>query len=221
MSLLITFSEQQNIKPISPNSEPRFAQIMKETQINELQELLGFQLYQDLIQNPTSTNNNLLLNGAIWEYCGQKIKMHGLKYVLAHYFYSNYSRENKNHDTYSGQMIHQIAEAQHVSIQELNGIKKRARETASKFWQEVKLFLDNNTNSYPYWFCDKKRKGVFKPKISRLSRPVTNSEYEYMLSKRHTTCITTPTPPTVIGVTADSTDVTADSTNVDASGGSI
>lgn len=183
MALLITFSEQQTIKPISANSEVRFAQIMEETQINELQELLGFKLYQDLTQNPTKEIYLDLLNGKVWEYCGQQIKMNGLKYVLAHYFYSNYIEENPLHDTYSGHMIHEIDEARTAPDTKLHKLKKRARETASKFWMEVKLYLDNNSDTYEYWRCSK-RHGVFNPKIERLSKTETNTEEYYYPSKR-------------------------------------
>ena len=187
MALLITFNEQQGIKPIADNSEKRFDQIMEETQTNELQDLLGFQLYQDLIQNPTDAKYVDLLDGTTFTYCDQTITMAGLKTVLAHYFYANYTRENPSHDTFSGHRIHQIPESNPINDVAQKKIESRARETAYKFWREVELFLNENRNTYEYWRCDSARK-VFKPKIKRLSRPLTTSEViGRNFSKRHIT----------------------------------
>ena len=169
MALLITYNEQQAIKSISTNNEDRFSQIMEETQINELQSLLGWRLYQDLIQNPDSPQNVILLDGKTWTYDDQSIKMHGLKYVLAHYYYSNYASEIKKQDTFSGFVKHDFDESNPVTVNEQHATKKRARETAAKFWNEVKLYLNNNTDTYTYWYCKSDDK-IFHPKISRLTK---------------------------------------------------
>lgn len=187
MALLITYNEQQTIKPIASNSQIRFAQIMEETQINELQDLLGFQLYQDLIKNPTDSKYATLLNGVDWTYNDQVIHMSGLKYVLAHYFFANYTRENQYKDTFSGHVSHNIPESNRVNDIEKNRIEKRARETAYKFWREVKLYLDNNGNTYAYWNRSSDSK-VFRPKMKRLTQVQTNSYYDNnIFSKRHIT----------------------------------
>lgn len=182
LQLLITLNEQQAIKPISTNSENRFNQIMLETQANDLQELLGFRLYNDLVRNRTTYKYLRLLNGTDWDYCGQTIHMSGLKYVLAHYFFSNYTRENGVNDTFSGHITHNWNEGERVSDNHRREIEKRAREIAFKYWNEVKLYLDNNSSTYKYW-CYSTKGQVFKPKMKRLSRPVTNTERKYRIDR--------------------------------------
>ena len=187
MALLITFSEQQEIKPIASNSEDRFAQIMEETQINELQDLLGFQLYQDLTQNPTDSKYVTLLDGTTFTYCNQTIEMQGLKTVLAHYFFANYTRENGLQDTFSGHRIHQFPESNPINDVDKKKIESRARETAYKFWREVELYLNENRTTYEYWRCGPARK-VFAPKIKRSSRPIMSTDFKFdtlASSKRH------------------------------------
>ena len=50
--LLWTYANQQTIKPIAANfPQTKFEQIMEETQVEDLQKLLGFEFYQDIIQN--------------------------------------------------------------------------------------------------------------------------------------------------------------------------
>lgn len=184
MALLITSSECKTIKPFSDNNDSRYSQIMEEVQINELQDLLGFELYQDLINNPTSAQNVILLDGVDWEYNDQTIKMHGLKYVLAHYFYAVYTREIRKQDTFSGLVQHNFDESNQVSENDRRLTESRARETAAKFWNEVKLYLDNNSDTYTYWYCRGKRK-VFNPKVRRLTKLHTNNiDVDYVNPKR-------------------------------------
>ena len=174
MALLITYNEAQAIKSFSANNEDRFEDIMNEVQINELQELLGFQLYQDLTNNPTSAQNVILLDGVEWSYNDQTIKMNGLKHVLAHYFIANYTEEIKKQDTFSGYVKHDFQESNPTTVNEDHKTIKRARETAAKFWNEVKLYLDYNNNTYTYWNCADSQ-SFTKPKIRRLTKLHTNS----------------------------------------------
>ncbi len=174
MTLLITFNEQQSIKKISANNEDSFADIMEEVQTNELQDLLGFELYQDLINNPTSAKNVILLDGTTWIYNSQSIVMKGLKYVLAHYFIAQYAEEIRKKDTFSGYVKHNFDESNQVNENDRHKTEKRARETAAKFWNEVKLYLDNHNDTYTYWNCTES-KTVFHPKIKRLTKLHTNN----------------------------------------------
>lgn len=173
---LITFSQQQTIKPISANNEDRFEQIMLETENTELQDLLGLELYNDVVLNPTTTENARLIAGLSWEYGNATIKMHGLKYVLAYYFYANYIYESDLQDTFSGVKIHRFDESNDADKSRKDKQAKRARENSGKYWTEVKLYLDNNSSDYPLWNCSATRK-TYKPKISRLSRPIMNTDF--------------------------------------------
>lgn len=189
---LITFSQQQAIKPISSNNEQRFSSIMQDTETNELQDLLGMQLYNDMILYPTKTTNKRLLDGLSWVYGDAQLQMNGLKYVLAWYFYANYIHESDLQDTFSGVVVHNFDESRAADKSRKDKYASRARETAGKYWAEVKLYLDNNSDDYPLWLCDNKRK-VFKPLIRRLSRPTMNTDF----FTRKIETVQTLTPPDV------------------------
>lgn len=167
--LLLTIEEQQQIKPISDNSSVKFNQIMEETQMIDLQDLLGIRLYNDLILNISDIKYNYLLNGVDWEYDNQVIRMHGLKYVLAFLFYANYTKFGDIHDTYSGHMLHSIDQAEPVTDQRRNALVTRIKQIAFGYWSEVKVFLNNNSINYPYWCYGKEQKKTFKTRMFRLS----------------------------------------------------
>ena len=58
MNLLWTSAEQQTIRPISANNLARkFDRLAELTQVKDLKPLVGYDMFQDLIQHPTSTAN--------------------------------------------------------------------------------------------------------------------------------------------------------------------
>jgi hypothetical protein len=95
MTILWLSSEQQTIRPISANNiDRKFARLAELTQIKDLKPLLGFDMFQDLIQNSGETANAKLLAGGTYTYNGVTYTFDGLKYVLAHLLFANYIVEN-------------------------------------------------------------------------------------------------------------------------------
>lgn len=174
MATLINYTEQQQVKPISDNNAERFEQIMLETEVKDLQPLLGMSLYQDLIQDPTAARYVTLKDGATWTLSGKSYKMMGLKYVLAYLFYANYVEQVAIADTFSGMVQHTFAESQHIETSEKRRIASMNREIAARYWEEVKLYIENNLSTYPEYKMDGQR--VFSPKIDRLDLVDTGIE---------------------------------------------
>ena len=166
MATIVNYTEQQQVKPISDNNAERFDQIMVVTEVKDLQPLLGMSLYQDLIQDPTAAKYVTLKDGATWILSGKTYKMMGLKYVLAYLFYANYVEQVATVDTFSGMVQHTFAEAQRAESSEIRRIASMNREIAARYWEEVKLYIENNLATYPEYKMD--GTAVFNPKIDRL-----------------------------------------------------
>ena len=79
MQILWSSSEQTAIRPISANNLTRkFNALAELTQQKDLRPLVGFDMFQDLIQNPTSTANATLLDGDSYTYNGRIFAFDGL-----------------------------------------------------------------------------------------------------------------------------------------------
>ena len=57
MTILWTYEDQQRIKPFSENNYKKFDELARSTMVKDLKPLLGFDMFQDIIQNSTTTAN--------------------------------------------------------------------------------------------------------------------------------------------------------------------
>ncbi len=171
MATLISYEEQQSIKPISENNAHRFGQIMFETEVKDIQPLLGVDLYQAMIQDrekeaaEREERFSDLIGGKIWETGGKVYNMRGLKYVLAYMFYANYMEQSSVADTFSGFVQHNFTESSQIDPIEKKRIVSMNREIAARYWDECKKYITANANIFPE-FGNTER--VFSPKIFRL-----------------------------------------------------
>ena len=153
MQILWSQSEQQVIRPISANNLTRkFNALAELTQQKDLRPLVGFDMFQDLIQNPTSTANAALLDGATYIYVGRNFTFDGLKYVLAHLFFANYITDNVE-DTFTGMVVKSNEDSQPASQGDKKNLQNMARETAMQYWEDCKQYIEANIGNYPYYDC--------------------------------------------------------------------
>ena len=153
MQILWSSSEQQAIRPISANNLTRkFNALAELTQQKDLRPLVGFDMFQDLIQNPTSTANAALLDGESYAYNGRTFTFDGLKYVLAHLFFANYITDNVE-DTFTGMVVKSNEDSQPASAGDKKNLQNMARETAMQYWEDCKMYIEANIASFPYYDC--------------------------------------------------------------------
>lgn len=156
MAILWTYTEQQTIKPMSPNFPKEgpegFEKMAEEVQVQDLQELLGFEFYQDMIQNPTSTANAALLDGGDYVYNSTTYTFAGLKYVLAYFLFARYVKKNYIKDTYSGLAKKNYEDSRPVTKGENKNYHTDFRKIAFQYWKECELFIAANPSDYP--FCN-------------------------------------------------------------------
>ena len=155
MSLLWTYSEQQTIKPIAANfKQPAFVQLQEEVQVEDLQKLLGFQFYQDIIQNPTDTWNAALLNGGTYEVSGVTYSYVGLKFTLAYYLYARYVQVSFKKDTATGFVSKNRDDSRQLNKGDEGNYHKDFRKIAGSYWEENEKFIIANSENFPYYNCD-------------------------------------------------------------------
>lgn len=154
-TLLWTYADQQTIKPISANF-PRgeFEQIMEEVQVEDLQKLLGFDFYQDIIQNPTGTWNAKLLDGGEYEYNSVTYFYEGLKYVLAYFAYARYVKISSKKDTATGFVSKQFEDSRQINVGKELNLHKDFTKIAFKYWEECQKFLSANSSEFSYYYTD-------------------------------------------------------------------
>ena len=160
MTILWTQSDQTAIRPISANNLARkFDRLAELTQVKDLNPLLGYDMFQDLIQNPTTTANAKLLSGGEFEYNSKTYTFDGLKYVLANFFFANYIVDNLE-DTFTGFVTKSNEDSQPASQGDKKNLRDLAVETALQYWEDCKKYIEANSSLFPYYNC--------KPRSNRL-----------------------------------------------------
>ncbi len=157
MTTLWTQNEQQAIRPISANNLTRkFDRLAELTMIKDLKPLLGYDMFQDLIQNSTTTANAALLAGGTFTYNGVTYTFDGLKYVLANFFFANYIVDNLE-DTFTGFVTKSNEDSQPASQGDKKNLRDLAIETALQYWEDCKRYIEANASDFPKYNCSKPR----------------------------------------------------------------
>lgn len=155
MALLWTYSEQQEIKPISANfPSDKFEEMANEIQVEDLQNLIGFDFYQDLIQNPTKTAYAELLDGGTYEYNSITYIFKGLKYVLAYLFFAKYIKHSGIEDTFGGFVKKNFEDSRETNQGEKKNYHNDFRKIAFKYWDECTCYMKANSSDFPYYYTD-------------------------------------------------------------------
>jgi len=139
---LLTFEQQQEIKPISANNAKRYTQIQLEAEEYYLNKLIGPVLTQKIQTTPGDYTD--LLEGSAFDYCGDTVNHKGLLYVLAYLTYSRYVMEIGITDTFTGFAKKERAEASSAMEGELQRIAGTAKKMAYQAWELVNAFIQEN-----------------------------------------------------------------------------
>ena len=168
--MILTFDQQQLIKPISPNNSAKYPQLATEVETLELQKLLGIAFLQDIQNNPETVDNLKLLNGATFTDCiGNTITHKGLRFVIAYLNYSEYLGSSYAVDTFTGFVKKKHENADALAEGEIKKLQSRNREIALNEFDVIKLFLDANESLYPLWNV-KQNKELYVPRIDTLRK---------------------------------------------------
>ncbi len=150
---LLTYSQQQAIKPISANLQNRYSQIEKEVEDMYLDKLLGVSFAQDVQSNPLNYVD--LLDGSTFTLNGETIKHKGIRYCLAYYLYAEYVGQSDVNDTYTGLRTQSREEAQPLQKGRIEIIRNQYLNLANDAFELIKSYLDVNQSIYPLYSTGK------------------------------------------------------------------
>jgi len=165
--MLLPYSQQQIIKPVSKNNQTKFEQISIETQDLELDQLLGTVFYQEVVDNyvPTTTATTTpdiwqeLVEGSVYTgSCGNQITQKGLWYVLAYLNYASYINEAHIADTLTGFVQKTRPDSQQINYPAQKNLMNKNREFAFNYFDKTRDFLCVNHTDYPNWNVTKEKK---------------------------------------------------------------
>lgn len=140
MSILTT-EKMQSIKPCSKNNITRLAQIIAETEFLDLQNLVGTDIYNSLVEDCSQTPIDPEL---------KSILDNGLYAVIAYFAYANYIQEISVVDTFTGMVVKQREDAQPVSQGAIKNLVVHNREIAKQYYEKIREDLLEYYNK-----CDK------------------------------------------------------------------
>lgn len=176
---LLTLTQQNNVKPISTNwanqrkatgGKTNFSQLQEEVENKELKGLLGPAFLLDIQANPTTSANLLLLDGTTFEDCdGNDIKFEGIRFQLSYMNYSKYVGISSIADTFTGMMQQNRTETTPISEGAVKREKQDAREIALQDFEIMKLYLNDNEDTYLLWKCTNTKK-IYTPKLMTIRK---------------------------------------------------
>jgi hypothetical protein len=146
---LWTFQDQQDIKPIDQHNEHRFDQIQRETQEGSLRNLIGVQMYNEVMNDQAKFAT--LIDGGEFYDGAYLITFKGLRYVCAYLFYANYVRQSFVTDTFTGFQQYQQDGATRISGGTIEQLAKQSEIQAGTYFDDCKYYLRlaNISSFYP------------------------------------------------------------------------
>tara|TARA_R110000787_G_scaffold196468_1_gene307844 strand:- start:875 stop:1396 length:522 start_codon:yes stop_codon:yes gene_type:complete len=154
MALLITrddFATNNRIISSSNFNTNALNQHISDAQFIDVQKLLGLDFYNEIVRNPTSTANGILLNGGDYIYNGTTYTNVGLKSVITFYSYARYVLFGSQTDTPFGIVQKQGQNSTEIDSGQKKIVSKMNQQTAFVYWENVRLFLDRNKANYSLW----------------------------------------------------------------------
>ena len=167
--MILSFKQQQEIKPISPNNAGKYPQLAAEVESLEVDNLLGSAFYQAISESPESFTS-LLDSTSFQRSNGTTIKHKGLRYVIAYLNYSKYVSENYT-DTFSGFRKKSNPDSEPISSGDIKRLQQENREIAFNAFNLIREYLDLNRSLYPLWDARSEKK-VSKPKFYGVKKTI-------------------------------------------------
>lgn len=142
---------------------------IEDAEFLDIKGLLGELLYNDIVANPTDQKNLDILNPKTYTYGDYDYKHQGLKKVESIFAYARYILSGSNTDTGFGFVNKTSQDSDPVDSAQKRIIYKKEIQTAHLYFNEIKTFLNRNTDTYPLWNADCIPKGAGRIKINKIT----------------------------------------------------
>lgn len=130
-------------------TDAKIGSYIHDAEILDLKPMLGSQLYNDLVQNLSTTENQRLMNGGSYIYNGEDFYFTGLERVLSLLAYSRYIMFGSSNDTGMGLVQKSYQDSTPISEASKRNMYDQERKAAIGYFADVKEFLGRNKVDYP------------------------------------------------------------------------
>lgn len=169
--MLIDRIEILNHREISKNvRSAKINPFIEDAELLDLKPLLGSPLYFDLIANKNDLKYSTLLFGGTFLVNEITYSFVGLNKILSIFVDARYKLLGSSTDTAFGLVEKNNTDSFSVSQEGKKDIYGKNRQIAYQYFEDVKLFLDNNNETYPLWQKYSAAKRIFNGvRISKIS----------------------------------------------------
>lgn len=154
MTLLTSATDFAAYRELSVNIDDaaRINPYIAQAQQFDVKPLLGELLFKDLIDNPTTTENELLLSGGSYTYQSANYDFAGLKAVIIFFAYARFLENQNINITRFGIVFKNNADvSERVDEKTLQRLVQQSRNQAQAYWDECGKYLQRNAGLYPLW----------------------------------------------------------------------
>lgn len=159
--MLITLIDIRKTRDISQSvKETRVNQFIRDAELADLRPLLGEQIYQDIVLEPTETARGSypdLLDGSIYTYSSYDYMHPGIKEVLVDFAYARYRFFGSDIDTPFSTVVKGSRNSEPTGFNRNREIYTAIRKVAYSKWELVRDYLnrmagEESGTAYEYWF---------------------------------------------------------------------
>jgi len=156
--MLISVADIRIYRQISTSlAADKINQYIQDAELSDLRPLLGEELYQDIIADPTATANGnypALMDGSTYTFGSYTYTHPGIKSVLVDFAAARYRFFGSDTDTPFGTVIKQTQDGQNTNYSRNREVYGSLRKVAKDRWDLVKHYLDrmSGDNDYTLWF---------------------------------------------------------------------
>lgn len=170
-SLLLSFENQNIIKPMSLNNEDKYNQIAKEVESYELEKLLGYAFYQAISEHPENYDK-ILLPYQFEDKLKNTVRHRGLLYVLAYLNYAKYVGESYINDTFTGFVQKNRPDSERISTGDIKRLQVENREIGFNAFDLIRQYIELNKVDYPLWNRTSDKK-TYTPKFYGIKKTLS------------------------------------------------
>lgn len=156
-SILISQIDAREVRNLFKGfDEDEFNTYVLEVQEFYLMPLLGAELYEDVLSDPTSTNNTILMSNTFYDNGDEKVSMKGIKRYLSYLFFYKFAMEAAVKYTQSGMQEFDVDFAGRSPRGKDQNVIDSHLSKAQSIGEEIQLFLSRNTDDYPLYKFESK-----------------------------------------------------------------
>lgn len=159
--MLITLADIRKTREVSGSlKEARINQYIRDAELSDLRPLLGEQIYQDIVLDPTETARGSypdLLDGSVYTYGSYDYTHPGLKEVLVDFTYARYRFFGSDIDTPFSTVVKGSRNSEPTGFSRNREIYTAIRKVAHAKWELEREYLNRMAGedvgtAYEYWF---------------------------------------------------------------------